>query len=347
MPRVYVFVCVEFLTEPSIQQVHLALFFVQPCRPQQIDGCHFPSWAFLGYFFYPGYASRLCALANRSKNLLVQFATGETYRTKVAGRVHQTPLTDAEKQLLTSISTASEARDWSRVQFLTAKYSGTSSAIYSAAMKGAFRCQKYEEGSSLYNKWLQAGGLDHEPLYVFAIKIFGKLGEAEKVREVYERALKALKLSEILAAARINAAADEGDVEAAAAVLDEMENASLLVNVAHVSSAIRACSGWGKNGHKAAEYLFRLLPRLGLEPNIVLFTCLVRAYHTASLDELILVYREMKDLQVAPNHVFAETYIVSLLQTDAKIGIPRDLDDLCDVLRDKPIERLQAALTRP
>jgi hypothetical protein len=41
--------------------------------------------------------------------------------------------------------------------------------------------------------------------------------------------------------------------------------------------------------------------------------------------------------------VFAETYIVSLLQTDAKIGLPRDLDDLCDVLRDKPIERLQAA----
>lgn len=269
--------------------------------------------------------------------------SGETYRTKAAGRVPQTPLTDSEKQLLTSISGASEARDWSRVQFLTAKYSGTSSAIYSAAMKGAFRCQKYEEGASLYNKWLKVDGLDHEPLFVFAIKIFGKLGEAKKVREVYERALKALKLSEILAAARINAAADEGDVNAAAAVLEEMENASLAINVAHVSSAIRACHGWGKNGHKAAKYLFRLLPRLGLEPNIVLFTCLVRAYHTASLDELILVYREMKDLQVAPNHVFAETYIVSLLQTDAKIGLPRDLDDLCDVLRDKPIERLQAA----
>ena len=34
---------------------------------------------------------------------------------------------------------------------------------------------------------------------------------------------------------------------------------------------------------------------------------------------------------------------MSLLQTDAKIGLPRDLDALCDVLRDKPIERLQAA----
>ena len=68
-----------------------------------------------------------------------------------------------------------------------------------------------------------------------------------------------------------------------------------------------------KNGLKAAEYLFRLLPRFGLEPNIVLFTCLVKAYHTASLDELIFVYSEMKDIPVAPNHVFAETYIVSLL----------------------------------
>jgi hypothetical protein len=73
-------------------------------------------------------------------------------------------------------------------------------------MKGAFRCQTYEEWASLYNKWLKADGLEHEPLFVFAIKIFGKLGEAKKVREVYERALKALKLSEILAAARINVA---------------------------------------------------------------------------------------------------------------------------------------------
>ena len=55
------------------------------------------------------------------------------------------------------------------------------------------------------------------------------------------------------------------------------------------------------------------------------------------------MHREMKGLEIAPDKAFAETYIVSLLQTDSKIGLPRDLNDLCTILRDKPLERRQAA----
>lgn len=279
----------------------------------------------------------------------VRERSGQTYRTKAAMRVSGTLLTEAEVQLLTSISRASEARQWSVVASLFAQYTGSSSQIYSAAMKGAFRCQKYKAGTSMYDKWLQVGGPDqepvsiHEPVFVFAIKMFGKLGEAERVRKVYQHALDVLKLSTILAAARIDAAADEGDVETAKAVLENMENSSVGIDVAHMTSAIRASHGWEKDAHKAAKDFFGMLPRLRLKADIVLFTSLVRAYHTASLNDLLLVYREMKDLKIVPNSVFAETYIVSLLQTDAKIGLPRELQALCNILRDKPIERLQAA----
>ena len=153
--------------------------------------------------------------------------SGKSYRTKAAGRVLSLPLADAEKGLLTRISEASEGRQWSVVQSLFTQYHGGASQIYAAAMKGAFRCQRYAEGASIYDQWLQSGGLDHGPLFVFALKIFGKLGETKRVREVWTRAIDAEQLSPVLAGARIDAAADEGDVETAAAILDEMEKSSL------------------------------------------------------------------------------------------------------------------------
>ena len=96
------------------------------------------------------------------------------------------------------------------------------------------------------------------------------------------------------------------------------------------------CLSWGilMDTLGCLQYLLRLLLRLGLWSEHTTLRLLTNWFWCTA---------KWKTSRFLPNHVFAETYIVSLLQTDAKIGLPRDLDDLCDVLRDKPIERLQAA----
>ena len=146
-------------------------------------------------------------------------------------------------------------------------------------------------------------------------------------------------------AARIDAAADSGDVETAAEVLDLMVDSGLEIDLAHVNSAIRSCWGWqgeGRKAAKAAKYFFNLLPQFHLRPDIVTFSALIGALRTGHLDDILSAYAEMKTLQIQPDSAFAETYLVTLLQKDRK-GILRTVDDAVDFLRPKPQERLQAA----
>ena len=62
-------------------------------------------------------------------------------------------------------------------------------------------------------------------MYVQALKIFGKLKDFAKVDELWTEALEVCKLDKFLASARMAAAAEQGDIEGAAAILDQV-NAS-------------------------------------------------------------------------------------------------------------------------
>ena len=182
----------------------------------------------------------------------------------------------------------------------------------------------------------------NEPVFVSAMRIFGKLGEANRVQEVWNHALGAQAVSDILASARIAAAADEGDVETAADVLDLMMNRSVSIQVHHVNSALRACWGWGKNQHKAAKYFFKLFKRFQLVPTLISFTCLIGAYKTSPLDDVLAAYDNMKHREILADPVFAETYIFTVLQGnhgDVWSTVPKTTQGL----RNKPPERLQAA----
>ena len=53
---------------------------------------------------------------------------------------------------------------------------------------------------------------------------------------------------------------------------------------------------------------------LDLKPNVVTFACLVGAYTTAELEDILAVYNEMQELRILPNKIFAETYLVTVLQ---------------------------------
>ena len=252
-------------------------------------------------------------------------------------------LSRSERMLLGKITSASEKRDWQAVCSLFEKYTGKAVAIYTAAMNAAFRCQKYQEGASIYNQCEQVCENLDEPVFSAGLRLFGKLGEPEKVRKVWDEVIKNCNINDVLAASRINAAADEGDVRTAAEVLDLMQDKGVPIKKYHLSSAIRACWGFGNKQHQAAKYFFQLSPQLGLEPDIVTFTSLAGAYFTAPLEDVLSIYSDMKELNVGANKVFAETILTTLLQKRTSDIWPRRPDLLPNILRAKPNARIQAA----
>ena len=254
-------------------------------------------------------------------------------------------LSQDEAELLAKISSAGKKRNWQAVKNQFSSYRGDGVPLYNAAMHAAIRCQAYQEGALIYERCRKRCKVYQEPTFAAALKIYGKLGDSQKVRQVWTDALKLVKLNQVLAAARIDAAADSGDVETAAEVLDLMVDSGLEIDLAHVNSAIRSCWGWqgeGRKAAKAAKYFFNLLPQFHLRPDIVTFSALIGALRTGHLDDILSAYAEMKTLQIQPDSAFAETYLVTLLQKDRK-GILRTVDDAVDFLRPKPQERLQAA----
>ena len=251
-------------------------------------------------------------------------------------------LTRHEKNLLRKIAVASENREWAAVSSHIGTYAGNSPPLFTAAMHGALRCRQYEEGIQIYDKCRTSSSILPAPAYVAAIKLFGKIGAPSRVREVWGEALQVVGVNEILGSARIIAAADEGNVSAAAEVLDLMNASGVPVDVGHVSSAIRACWGWGNHQHKAARYLFDLLPEFDLAPNIIIFTNLIRAYTNAACKDTVALYEDMKALQIKPDTAFAETYLITILQKDPKDRW-RTPETTAPLLKDKPVERLRAA----
>lgn len=251
-------------------------------------------------------------------------------------------LTGYEKRLLWKIAAASEKREGTAVSSHFAEYSGDAPPLFAAAMHGALRCSRYKEGAKIYDKCRASSQVLHGPVYTAAIKLFGKLGAPSRVREVWDEALQVVGVNEILGSARITAAADEGNVSAAAEVLDLMNASGVTIHVGHVASAIRACWGWGTNQHKPARYIFNLLPEFGLMPNVIIFTNLIRAYATAPVKDTVALYQDMKALQIKPNRVFAEIYLTTILQGDPKEKW-RTPDTTVTFLKNKPVERLRAA----
>ena len=239
---------------------------------------------------------------------------GQATRSKVASALPQIKLTKDESVLLKRISLASDKRNWPDVKRLFEIYSGDAVPLYHAAMHAAFRCRKYEDGAKLYSQCRQSCSYCQEPVFATGMKIYGKLGQPNKVEEIWHEALSKNMVNQIVAGARIDAAADDGDMTQAATVLDHMQDNGLEIRTLHVNSAIRSCWGMGQNNAAAARYFFGLLPKMGLKPDIISFTNLVGAYRKASLDKVLLAYDEMKASGTKPNRAFAETCIIAMLQ---------------------------------
>jgi pentatricopeptide repeat protein len=97
--------------------------------------------------------------------------------------------------------------------------------------------------------------------------------------------------------------------------------------------------------HRAGKYLFDLLPELGLQPTIISFTSLIGALRTGQLQDILSAYKDMKTEGIEPDQVFAETYLVSVLQLEKSQQVlqARAPQQLQELLRERPVERLKAA----
>mmetsp|Transcript_5011 Transcript_5011/g.10199 ORF Transcript_5011/g.10199 Transcript_5011/m.10199 type:complete len:345 (-) Transcript_5011:87-1121(-) len=257
-----------------------------------------------------------------------------------SARELQDPLSPAGQRVLSKITESGE--DWFAVRHLYSSYTGTEIQIFNSVMHAAVRCNQLKEGAQVYEKLCDLNITKTYPTFTAALKIFAELGETITVRKLWKEASRSLGLNPPLALARIDAAAVEGDVEMAAAVLDSLKQAD--INIAHITAAIRAC--WEANGTnwRAAEYLLNLAFTLDLQPDIATFSCLVGAYATAPLDKIESTYRTMQEIGLKPNRVFSEIYLTSVLATKKEEAYDlRTVRQLTSYLCSCPQDRLKAA----
>lgn len=194
----------------------------------------------------------------------------------------------------------------------------------------------------MYDKCRETCQQFEEASFTSAIRIFAKLGENEKVRKTWDQARKECKLSHMLVASRIHAAADLGDVETAAAMLDLLNTSNLEVNAIVLTSAIRSCWGWGAKQHRAANYFWNLFPKFDSKPNIVAFTALIGAYMKAPLEDILVAKREMEVSGIKPDRAFAELYLATVVQQPDFKNL-RGFDEVADALRKVPGDRVNEA----
>ena len=259
-----------------------------------------------------------------------------------ASDVQVVKITRDEQRLVSIISEAAQREAWNDARIAFASYDGDAAPVYSTALHAAVRCREYQAGAKIFEKCQKRCKIIHGPVYTQALKIYGKLEEPTRVREIWAEAMEVCELNIVLASARMAAAADEGDIEGAATLLDQVNASGIPFDTSLVNSAIRTCWGSTKYRDKAARYFYGLFAQFELVPTVVTFATLAGAFKCSPLKEILWTYQEMKALQIAPNRVFAETFLTSVLGGD-KMTSWRTSEEIVANLRHKPRERLKAA----
>ena len=220
--------------------------------------------------------------------------------------------TAEEKKLASLLKHAGNSKkgpqEW---QKLYAKYTGNCPVVLNAAMHAALKQRDYHEGYQVYKR------VRDKTLatYSVSIQLLGKLGQQDEVQRLWEELIKLNLVNQVLAAARIAAAADAGEIEAAAQVLGYMEEKGIEANVVHFTSAINACAN-AKDSDRAkqAQALFDTMLAKGVEPNIVTYVNLLRAFQDEPSQCCLDLLANMKEHHVKPNQVFAENFLFIFLR---------------------------------
>ena len=155
----------------------------------------------------------------------------------------------------------------------------------------------------------------HLPAYTTAMKLCGKLAWLDEVEQLWRELVETNYVDSRAAGARIDAAADNGDIQGATRVLDYMEEQGLEQTVAHFSSAINACA----NAHaadrgKEAQAFFDTMVTKGLKPDIAAYSNLLRALQDEPSQRFLDLLEDMKRQDVKVDSVFAEIFMFIFLR---------------------------------
>ena len=215
----------------------------------------------------------------------------------------------------------------------------------------AFKPSKHSQREQLQSS------LPQFEMYVNAMKLYGKLDQESPVRELWAELQRPLPwlapigaplelakavarshetnvllqthsvptrldlVDKIVAQARIDAAADNGDVDSAREVMAYMQKKQIEMNKLHLSSAINACANSNdKNRARNATDLFESMLDKGLKPNLVTYSSLVRSLKGSPSKDLLDALANMKVQGVKANKVFAENCCSFSWRNQAKVA---------------------------
>ena len=106
------------------------------------------------------------------------------------------------------------------------------------------------------------------PTYTISIKLLGKLTQVDEVERLWGELVELDCVGPVEAQARIDAAADNGDIQGAAQILNFMGRKRIELDVVHFTSAINACA----NSH----HPFETMLAKGIVPDVVTYGSLLR-----------------------------------------------------------------------
>ena len=153
-----------------------------------------------------------------------------------------TTLSREGQLLLSEITDAGGRGDWLNVRKLYGKYGGSETQIFNAVMRIAINCTQYKEGLAVYERACNMNIAKASPTFTAAMKLHARLNKPEAVERIWAEALSTCPLDEVLAGARIDAAAAVGDVEAAP-VLEQLNRTSGTTPTWHTSPLPSARAG--------------------------------------------------------------------------------------------------------
>ncbi|CAK9062209.1 Pentatricopeptide repeat-containing protein At1g51965 [Durusdinium trenchii] len=248
--------------------------------------------------------------------------------------------TEEEKWLASQLKKVGNRKNghgqWQKVY---AEYSGLNPLVLTAAMQAALKQGNYEEGYEIYRR------IRHMtlPTYTISMKLLGKLGQHDEIERLWGQLMKMDIVGQPEASGRIDAAADNGDIQAAVRVLHYLQEKRLEADKLHFSSAINACAN-AKDADRAqsAQRLFDEMLAVGLKPDIATYTNLLRALANEPRQRLLNLLTDVKNQNLTWNGVFAETFLFIFLQSPQK-GVWTKVDVIASHLRKLSLADVQTA----
>ena len=268
-----------------------------------------------------------------------QLSTGALRQQSGTGKNEPVPsedcnytLSTSEKMLMSHLKRAGTKggdQGWEKVKRLYTSYTGIAIPVFSAAMQAAYLCDRYVEAAEIYVRARATRGAEVNKIFLLhGLKVFGKLKNSATVSDIWEEILERGWMDKFRGGARIDAAAEIGDLHGAVSVL-ELLQAKNVINEVHYTSAMNACRNSGHNrSHVAAMFLLDDMLQRSLKADVATFGSLVGAHQTAPLQKIKLVLSRMEECRVKPNKVFAEACLSAILRNQCTdVWTLHDLDD--------------------